>query len=136
MSRFEGQRRPKEATQPAAARLSPDDARRIVDGDTDLLIKRAQEVSQGLRDETSRTQIRRLYGEVKRIEMMWRGQGEGEAASRLLLLKPRLAYQVARQQKLKQLRDTLEPVIDQVGRDREKFQHFVEFFEAIVAYAR
>lgn len=121
--------------------LSPEDARRIVEGDAKLLVDRAHEVAQGLRDDTSRTQLRRLYGEVKRIEMLWRGaaqsgEKEKEAQRRVLLLKPRLAYQVARQSRLRGLQRTIEPVIDAVGADRARFQRFVEFFEAIVAYAR
>ncbi len=117
--------------------LSPQDARKIVDGDVEFLIQQAQQAAGGLRDEASRTQLRRLYGEVKRIEMLWRqGEKGDEARRRLLLLKPRLHYQVSRQPKLSALRRTLEPVIDAVGGDRSRFQHFVEFFEAIVAYAR
>lgn len=127
------------ASRPPA--LGRDEARKIVEGDAKLLVDRARSIAADLRDETSRTQIRRLYGEVKRIEMMWRGGKQGdakdlEAQRRVLLLKPRLAYQVARQRKLQGLRETLEPVIDEVGGDRDRFQRFVEFFEAIVAYAR
>jgi CRISPR-associated protein Csm2 len=131
-------REPRGASGPA---LSPDDARRIVEGDAKLLVERAKNVAQELRDEASRTQLRRLYGEVKRIEMLWRGAGQSgekdtEAQRRVLLLKPRLAYQVARQSKLQGLQRTIEPVIDAVGADKARFQRFVEFFEAIVAYAR
>lgn len=120
----------------ATAGLSPEDARKIVEGDVKLLIGRARQAAQGLRDEASRTQLRRLYGETKRIEMLWQGGKADEAGRRLLLLKPRLHYQVARQSKLRALRSTIEPVIDAVGGDRSRFQRFVEFFEAIVAYAR
>lgn len=126
---------------PAPGGLSAEDARKIVEGDAELLVKRAESVAQGLKDETSRTQLRRLYGEVKRIEMLWRSAREAdakekEAQRRVLLLKPRLAYQVARQSRLRGLQRTIEPVIDAVGGDRQRFQRFVEFFEAIVAYAR
>jgi CRISPR-associated protein Csm2 len=112
-----------------------------VEGDAELLVERARSVAQGLKDETSRTQLRRLYGEVKRIEMLWRSAREAdakekEAQRRVLLLKPRLAYQVARQGRLRGLQRTIEPVIDAVEGDRQRFQRFVEFFEAIVAYAR
>ena len=121
--------------------ITAEDAGKIVEGNAELLVERARSVAQGLRDEASRTQLRRLYGEVKRIEMLWRSAGEAgarekEAQRRVLLLKPRLAYQVARQSKLSRLQRTLEPVIDEVRGDRQRFQRFVEFFEAIVAYAR
>ncbi len=145
-SRDPGAARPRPGPDPGGAAggregLSPDDARKIVEGDAELLVKRAQAVAGGLKDETSRTQLRRLYGEVKRIEMLWRSAKEGdaketEAQRRVLLLKPRLAYQVARQNRLRSLQNTIEPVIDAVQGDRQRFQRFVEFFEAIVAYAR
>lgn len=118
------------------AGLIAEDARKIVGGDAALLVERARSVAANLKDEASRTQLRRLYGEVKRIEMLWRGPREGEAQRRVLLLKPRLAYQVARHNKLRSLQRTIEPVIDAVEGDRQRFQRFVEFFEAIVAYAR
>lgn len=138
----QGPRRGQQGSSPGPPpELTPEDARKIVEGDADLLVKRAQSVAAGLKDDASRTQLRRLYGEVKRIEMLWRAAGQGdekekEAQRRVLLLKPRLAYQVARQSKLKNLKSTIEPVIDAVRGDRTRFQHFVEFFEAIVAYAR
>jgi len=126
---------------PQPGGLSPEDARKIVEGDAEFMVTQARKVAAGLRDEASRTQLRRLYGEVKRIEMLWRGAKPGEdketeAQRRVVLLKPRLAYQVARQQKLRPVQLTLEPVIDAVKGDRSRFQRFVEFFEAIVAYAR
>ena len=52
----------------------------------------------------------------------------------LLLLKPKLAYQAAREEKVKPLADVLEVAIDQVDGRRERFQRFVELFEAILAY--
>ena len=118
------------------AGLSPEEARRILEGDTQLLVSRAQDVAAGLRDEMSRTQLRRLYGEVKRIEMLWQGGQAEQARHRFLLLKPRLHYQMARQPRLRGLQRTLEPAIDAVGGERARFQRFVDFFEAIVAYAR
>ena len=121
---------------PGGPELSPEEARRILDGDTKLLVERAEAVAAGLRDETSRSQLRRLYGEVKRIEMLWRGGRAEEAQHRFLLLKPRLHYQVARQSRLRGLQRTLEPAIDAVAGNRDRFQRFVDFFEAIVAYAR
>lgn len=128
--------RPRDREQGPPKPLTDEEAERIVQGDAKLLVAKAQSIAQQLRDEASRTQIRRLYGEVKRIEMMWTGTDQGDASHRLLLLKPRLAYQVARNRRLGQLRDALEPVIDCVGTDRPRFQRFLEFFEAIVAYAR
>lgn len=133
MSRF--QQRP--SSPQNSTPLTGEEARRIiVEGDAELLVRKAKEVSQVLqKDEASRTQVRRLFGEVKRIEMMW-PMAEEEASRRLILLKPRLAYQVARRRELERLKRALEPLIDQVGADWNRFQRFLEFFEAVVAYSR
>lgn len=134
MSRF--QQRPSSPRDSSPPPLTEEEARRIVEGDVGLLVSKAQEVSGALRmDEASRTQVRRLFGEVKRIEMMWPMVGE-EASRRLILLKPRLAYQVARKPQLQRLKQALEPLIDQVGANKNRFQRFLEFFEAVVAYSR
>ncbi len=134
MSRF--QQKPSSPRDSSPPPITGEEARRIVEGDAKLLVSKAQEVSQQLQmDEASRTQVRRLFGEVKRIEMMWPMVGE-EASRRLILLKPRLAYQVARKRELRRLQQALEPLIDQVGSDKNRFQRFLEFFEAIVAYSR
>jgi CRISPR type III-A-associated protein Csm2 len=129
-----GQGRPGSQPDP----ISPDDAKRIIDdGDVELLISRARSIADDMRGggESYAAQVRRLFGEVKRIEMSWTAADPG-AARRLKLLKPRLAYQVSRQRKLEPLQRSLDPLIDRVGSDRVRFQHFVEFFEAVVAYAK
>ncbi len=82
------------------------------------------------------TQIRGVFGQVRVIELNWPvGQDSGLAKSQLLLLKPKLAYQAKRIPALAPLKEILEPGIDRV-KDRQTFQRFVEFFEAVVAYHR
>jgi CRISPR-associated protein Csm2 len=83
---------------------------------------------------------------VREIDMRWpRGaQLSPEEKSRargcyreLLLLKPKLAYQARRAGRgMANLQQVLDPAIGLVGNDRERFQNFVDFFEAIVAYHR
>ena len=58
----------------------------------------------------------------------------GARVRELLLLKPKLAYQAAREPKVKPLADVLDVAIDQVEGQRERFQRLVELFEAILAY--
>lgn len=119
-------------------RLAPEDARAIIcEGNVELLDQRAQEVAKSIYGDASTNQVRRLFGEVKRIEMAWTDDASAERAyRRLILLKPRLQYQVARQSKLRTLQEALVPAIDEVQRDRTRFKRFSEFFEAIVAYAK
>jgi CRISPR type III-A-associated protein Csm2 len=78
--------------------------------------------------------------------MKWlRGPGDAGktrvAQRELRLLQPRLAYQARRIPAVEPLRGVLSPAIDRVlsqpeDKRRESFAHFVEFFEAIVAYGK
>ncbi|MGQ9483135.1 type III-A CRISPR-associated protein Csm2, partial [Chloroflexus sp.] len=58
---------------------------------------------------------------------------------RLLMLKPKMAYQVGRfsnNEALQALVETLSDAIDLIGNDKNRFQTFVNLFEAILAYHR
>lgn len=108
----------------------------------------AEQLGRELADGRLKTsQIRNVFGAVRRIEMSWPRTGADEqrrddAFHELLLLKPKLAYQAARNQSenggraVKMLEQNLRPLIDGVGKDRERFQRFVDFFEATLAYHR
>jgi CRISPR-associated protein Csm2 len=76
------------------------------------------------------SQIRNIYGSVKQMEM--RGFNAGE----FVLLKPKLAYAAARANTdgARELKNVLTWAIDEVGDDETRFAHFVDFFEAILAY--
>ena len=88
----------------------------------------------------TRSQIRNIFTEVRKIEALWEIDRE-KAARRLVMLKPKLDYQTVRQRHVKELRDVLVQAIDLVvaakGKERnERFQRFMELFEAILAYHR
>jgi CRISPR-associated protein Csm2 len=57
-----------------------------------------------------------------------------QAMRELLLLKPRLAYQAKREPPVEGLERVLAPMIDTIDGDRDRFQRFVDFFEAVLAY--
>lgn len=123
------------------ALLSSEDCRSIiVDGDAEVLVKQAGSIGTALADELTTSQIRNVFGTVRQIEMLWRPQGtaeeHGQAVRQLLLLKPKLAYQAKRQRGrgVEKLEGVLVPAIDMVEGNRDRFQNFVDFFEAIVAY--
>jgi len=91
------------------------------------------------------TQIRNVFGQVRQIEAMWRIPAQREQAERLLLLlKPRIAYQAAKEKKqgVEQLARTLTDAIDAICENtapysnerKVRFSHFVDLFEAILAY--
>ncbi len=116
----------------------------IVKGDAERLVVQANELGERLARPLSTNQIRNIFGTVRRIEMNWIEDPQSEAdhqrtrkAKReLILLKPKMAYQARRERGrgVKQLTDVLGEAIDLVEDDRARFQNFVDFFEAILAY--
>jgi len=121
--------------QPDRARPDMETIRKIIDGDTDLLVQKAEEIGRELKNKDLKTaQIRNIYGTVKKYE----GQkfSAEKTVSELTLLKPRLAYAAARERSVELLRDVLCDGIDAVRgkRSEDSFKNFCKFFEAILAY--
>jgi len=116
----------------------------IVDGDAEATVRVAEELGQSLARKLSTSQIRNIFGTVRRIEMTWPEEPEGteekkeaeQARRELLLLKPKMAYQAKRERGrgVQTLVDVLSEAIDLVEGERQRFQHFVDFFEAVLAY--
>jgi CRISPR-associated protein Csm2 len=124
---------------PRATISSADVQAIIVEGNTERLIERAKEIGQALKDaRLSMAQIRGIFGTVRRIEMRWTEKAsekaQKQAMRQLLLLQPKLEYQARRQREVEGLKNVLIPAIEKVRGDRARFGHFVEFFEAILAY--
>lgn len=83
------------------------------------------------------SQIRKVFSAVKKIEMKVK-MGEELQLNELIMLKPKLAYVAARapdqrRANTEKLKDVLTQAIGLVD-DKTKFQNFVSFFEAILAY--
>lgn len=108
-----------------------EEIRRAIEGDAEKLVATAEKIGRYLANKKlSTSQIRNIFGEIKRIE------ASGYDRNRLILLKPRLAYAAGRHGgAVKDLRDVLMTAIDAVD-DTKKFDYFVNFFEAILAYHR
>jgi CRISPR-associated protein Csm2 len=87
-----------------------------------------------------RTQIRGVFTEARRIEAQWQTLGEEKAMRRLNMLKPKLFYQAKRNPDVEPLRAVLVEAIDEVAGKpsarKERFERFMELFEAILAYHR
>lgn len=122
------------------------DARKIIkNGDIDHLINVAEKLGQRLSaNDLSKTQIRNIFGEVRAIEMNWQGEQNNDLAfRRVVLLKPKLRYAIARREagsseSLKELVDSLSACISEIqsvniDERRKCFGYFVDFFEAILA---
>lgn len=127
--------------QAGSTKLSQEDYRKIVvEGDARVLTERAEAIGSNLARQLSTSQIRNVFGTVRQIEMDWGPRAteanRRRAARQLVLLKPKLAYQAGRERGrgVQELAEALTPAIDLVGEDRGRFQHFVDFFEAILAY--
>ncbi|MBI4229136.1 MAG: type III-A CRISPR-associated protein Csm2 [Deltaproteobacteria bacterium] len=81
------------------------------------------------KDRLSTSQIRNIFGEVRKIQM--RGYGDGR---KFKLLEPRLAYVAGKHGgKVEDLAKVLRKCIVSTN-DQDDFNVFVDFFEAILAY--
>ena len=108
------------------------DARVITEGG-EILVKEAEQQGQQLARNLTTSQIRNIYGAVKKMQM----KGGELDTHKLLMLKPKLAYAAKRHGGgVDTLKDVLTQAIDLVGNDSKKFNRFVDFFEAILAYHR
>ena len=111
----------------------------ILENDAEILvnfakIKTEQMVKRGL----TRSQLRNVFGEFRKIEAFW-DNDNAASERRLLLLKPKLVYQRARKPKETGLFcDILTEAIDDTftkGADiKNGFNNCVDLLEAIVAY--
>jgi CRISPR-associated protein Csm2 len=141
-----GQGQPRDGSQPTA-----EDLRAIIhQGDAQKLVQVADRIGEHLKQVGLKTsQIRRIFTDVKSIEAAAKArfsQNEGApepfstdlAIRRLVLLKPKLAYQAGRHGRpVRTLKEVLEGAIDRVldSPDRtEAINNFIHFFEAILAY--
>lgn len=109
----------------------------ITRDDPKSLVEHAERIGQALSGSLSKSQIRSIFGAVRRIQLKWRGEEQRATCYRqLLMLKPKLRYQAARHAPVRPLAEVLEWAIDEVGDNRENFLRFADFFEAILAYHR
>ena len=89
----------------------------------------AETLGKKLAGDLKTSQIRKVYGAVKKIQMSSKFQ-----RNELVMLKPKLAYAAARNRAVEPLKDALVQAIDRVGEDPDRFKNFVDFFEAVLAY--
>ena len=113
---------------------------RVITEGGEILVETAEQFARELseikrdRDKLSTSQIRNIYGAVKKMQIQMKGELD---THKLLMLKPKLAYAAKRHGKgAEKLKDILTQAIALVGDDSKKFNRFVDFFEAILAYHR
>lgn len=129
------------ATQGDLSTPSKEDLRSIIQSDdAETLVRWADRLGRELARNLSTSQIRGIFGTIRKIEMNWREEGDEARQMRarrdLLLLKPKLAYQAKKERGrgVKEFANVLLPAIDMVENDTENFHRFVDFVEAILAY--
>ncbi len=137
---YQGNRRPPEQQGRAAAvdatRYASEAERIIVRDDVEALISLAERLATS---GATRTSVRRLYGEARRIDFLL-DQDPQRALRRARLLEPRLNYQVKRDEKLRDLGSVLAAMVQQVGKAQDedegkaRYRRLTDFFEAVVAY--
>ena len=102
----------------------------VIEEGGEPLVKAAQDLGNRLERRGLKTsQIRKVYGAVKKIQM-----SDEFRQNDLIMLKPKLAYAAAREDAVSDLKDALTQAIDKVGDDQNRFKNFVDFFEATLAY--
>ena len=127
--------------------MNVDSRKIIVDGDVSLLVDTAKAVGGSLERQLTTSQIRNIFGEVRRIQMNWPPDAAtdkekaNEAFRSVVLLQPKLAYQAKRERGrgVEELQMALNPCIEEIRKAPEDkrrlyFTRFVDFFEAILAY--
>lgn len=120
----------------------------IVDGDAELLVAVADRVGKTLVEQRLTTnQIRNVFGTVRQIQMRWPTDPVNSYRD-AVLLRPKMAYFAEREKKTKggtkgmeTLQSVLEPALILLSEKgladqprHQRFEHFAELFEAIVAY--
>lgn len=111
----------------------------ILDGtDPQKLVRIAEDIAKKSLTsgrEVTTSQIRNIFGTVKSLEA--KGKVNSEVISKLVLLKPKLAYAAGRHNNvpgMKVLQTVLSDAIDLVFEKTDRFGMFCGFFEAILAY--
>ena len=107
-------------------------------------IKFAEEFGESLARTLSTSQIRNVFGEVRRIQQKIQQKGiTNSFDSEVLLLKPKLSYARARANAARDLESVLSSAIDAIFQNAinpeqkfQRFENFANFFEAILAYHR
>ncbi len=129
MPQSQPQRNP--AAQQGQLPVNKEDISRAIREGGASLVRAAESLGVHLRNgQLTTSQIRNIYGMVKRMEMQQFDPHE------FMLLKPKLAYAAkrARARGAEDLKTVLSWAIDEVGTDGQRFSRFVDLFEAILAY--
>lgn len=102
------------------------------------IIEKAKMIAEKLTGNQTKTQIRKILGMLRTYERNYfrKEKNYEKLLEELKFMKPKMVYQVARNNKIKNLEKPLLSAIDQINKANvEKFfPRLIRFMEAVVAY--
>jgi len=112
----------------------------IAQGDPETLVVWAEKIGEALAKQVATSQIRNVFGTARQIQLRWDNDPDG-AYRDAVLLRPKLSYFAKREGRgMEDLRQVLTPALEimsqtpQPEERKARFNRFMDFFEAIVAY--
>lgn len=110
---------------------APDIPAKISDWKAEQYVKEAEELAKKLGRSKLDTQLRRVFDTLRKKQLEFK---KGQfSKDEVIILKPRLAYAIARKEELAPIFDKLNPLLDKVS-SKEDFDKVVKFMEAVIAY--
>ncbi|WP_292459990.1 type III-A CRISPR-associated protein Csm2 [Methanothermococcus sp.] len=138
-----GKRTPKNSKTQNKSILTDNDINNILNLSSEninILIEKAEELSKEIKDIPS-SKLRDFYDYVVQIEESMDDNSNENWYLKLMLLKPKMAYQASKETDKKKKKPALETLegeftkmLDAIKSDENKFKNFKTFFEAVVAY--
>jgi len=116
--------------------LKPEEIDEILNGNSALLVEKAECVGKAIAKPVSSSQVRAIFGTIKKLQMSaQKGEFGEKQIGTLTLLIPKLYYAAKRSGKkeMEKLRDDLSTMIRKV-KDKERFICLCNYLEAILAY--
>lgn len=113
----------------------------VVQGDPETLVTWAEDIGKAIARQVTSSQIRNIFGAARQIQLRW--PTDPQSAYRdAVLLRPKLSYFAKRERGrgMEELKRVLAPALEVMsqGKDldeqQKRFNRFVDFFEAILAY--
>ena len=119
--------------------LTDGDMKQIVEnGNMQVVVTKAKEAAQHMtkdKDKVTSSQLRNIFGTIKKIQLKVNSGRNVNFQKELFLLIPKLYYASKRANgKLDKLRDDIEGMVKLIGNDTNKFNNFYNYIEAVLAY--
>jgi CRISPR-associated protein Csm2 len=116
----------------------------IAQGEPETLVKWAEDIGKAIARQVTSSQLRNVFGTARQIQLRWSDEPKAaqDAYRDAVLIRPKLGYYAKRERGrgMEDLRKILVPALEVMSQGenmderKKRFDHFVDFFEAIVAY--